>query len=240
MHGCIGGVSATKGSGAAHCIGNGHNTCGTVTIGGVVYWDGSDYQNNGNTYLVSDELAYLKANKGNSNVYWTTFYNEAGHFQAAEGTQVFKAALSDATLTLSPISDRIINSGQGVILKRNSNRFLLATCTGASGDNYEGNALTGTMTAITNPGNAYVLNKKSAGVGFYKLKDNGTIGANKAYLVLTQGAREYFLFDETTDVNTLNVERKTMNGDYYDLQGRKVTQPTKGLYIVNGKKLVIK
>ena len=68
--------------------------------------------------------------------------------------------------------------------------------------------------------------------------------ANKAYLTydgVIGGAREFFLFDEeTTGVNTLNGERKTMNGEYYDLQGRKVAQPAKGLYIVNGKKVVIK
>ena len=233
---------AKKGSDATDCIGRGNSgSCGTVTIGGVEYYNGTSYQNDGANYIGQSALYFLKGNEGETGEYWTTYYDNGTNLLASEGTQVFKAALSDATLTLSPISDRIINSGQGVILKRNSNRFLLATCTGASGDNYEGNALTGTMTAITNPGNAYVLNKKSAGVGFYKLKDNGTIGANKAYLVLTQGAREYFLFDEeTTGVNTLNVERKTMNGDYYDLQGRKVVQPTKGLYIVNGKKLVIK
>ena len=30
------------------------------------------------------------------------------------------------------------------------------------------------------------------------------------------------------------------NNGYYDLQGRRVAQPAKGLYIVNGKKMVIK
>jgi hypothetical protein len=84
-----------------------------------------------------------------------------------------------------------------------------------------------------------VLNKGGNGIGFYKLKSTGTIGAHKAYLTSGATAREYFLFDEeTTGVNTLNGERKTMNGEYYDLQGRKVAQPAKGLYIVNGKKVV--
>ena len=242
-------LTAKKGSGATDCIGRGNSgSCGTVTIGGVVYYNGSDYQNNGNTYLVSNELAYLKANKGNSSNYWTTFYNEAGHFQAAEGTQVFKAALSDATLTLSPISDRIVNVGKAVILKSNSaNIFLTSSNSGTTSvGGYEGNSLRGTTTTIPNPnyGQTYVLNKGGNGIGFYKLRSTGTIGAHKAYLTYSGGGattREFFLFDEeTTGVNTLNGERKTMNGDYYDLQGRKVAQPAKGLYIVNGKKVVIK
>ena len=39
-------VSATSGGFSKDCIGKGyHSTCGTVTIGGVVYWDGNAYQN---------------------------------------------------------------------------------------------------------------------------------------------------------------------------------------------------
>lgn len=237
-------LTAKKGSGATDCIGRGNSgSCGTVTIGGVVYYNGSDYQNNGNTYLVSDELAYLKANKGNSSNYWTTFYNEAGHFQAAEGTQVFKAGLSEETLTLTSISDRIVNANKAVILKSNSANIFLTSCNSGttSVGGYEGNSLRGTTTTISNPnyGQTYVLNKGGNGIGFYKLKSTGTIGAHKAYLTSGATAREYFLFDEeTTGVNTLNGERKTMNGEYYDLQGRKVAQPAKGLYIVNGKKVV--
>ena len=237
-------LTAKKGSSATDCIGRGNSgSCGTVTIGGVVYYNGSAYQNNGDTYLVSDELAYLKANKGNSSDYWTTFYNEAGHFQAAEGTQVFKAALSDATLTLSPISDRIVNAGKAVILKSNSaNIFLTSSNSGTTSEGgYDDNSLRGTTTTIPNPkyGQTYVLNKGENGIGFYKLRSTGTIGAHKAYLTSGATAREYFLFDEeTTGVNTLNGERKTMNGDYYDLQGRKVAQPAKGLYIKDGKKYI--
>ena len=33
---------------------NGTQACGTITIGGTIYWDGSDYQNGGETYLVND------------------------------------------------------------------------------------------------------------------------------------------------------------------------------------------
>ena len=45
----------------------------------------------------------------------------------------------------------------------------------------------------------------------------------------------------TTGIETLNVERGTLNDNsYYMLDGRRVAQPTKGLYIVNGKKVVIK
>ena len=52
-------VTATKGAGANNSIGAGNDgTCGTVTIGGTVYWDGSAYQNGGDTYLTQSTIVY--------------------------------------------------------------------------------------------------------------------------------------------------------------------------------------
>ena len=52
-------VTATKGSVAPNSIGAGDNgTCGTVTIGGAVYWNGSTYENGGDTYLTQGTLVY--------------------------------------------------------------------------------------------------------------------------------------------------------------------------------------
>jgi hypothetical protein len=38
----------------------------------------------------------------------------------------------------------------------------------------------------------------------------------------------------------VNSEKRTVNSDIYDLQGRRIAQPTKGLYIVNGRKVVVR
>ena len=45
---------------------------------------------------------------------------------------------------------------------------------------------------------------------------------------------------ETTGINTLNVEREMLNGEVYNLAGQRVPNPRKGLYIVNGKKVMMK
>lgn len=68
--------------------------------------------------------------------------------------------------------------------------------------------------------------------------------ANKAYLAVPAdfaGARKGFAFDDdsTTGISNVNVN-ENVNGSVFDLQGRKVSTPGKGLYIVNGKKVVIK
>lgn len=87
---------------------------------------------------------------------------------------------------------------------------------------------------------AYVLAKKNDIVGFYKWA-GGALSPGKVYVEPSSAAREFigFNFDEVTGINEVKNEKETVNG-IFDLQGRKVITPSKGLYIVNGKKVVIK
>ena len=207
--------------------------------------DGGTYQSKGIKKIEVYGYApfNVTANEGASSEYWATFYSNGMNYQAPEGTQVFKVNLTGTAIEMTEITDRIVKSGQGVVLKKTTSGSITMTPTSSnSSDDYSGNSLVGTMTNITNPGNAYVLNYKAAtGAGFYKLSASGTIGANKAYLVSGAGAPEYFGFDGyTTSINEVRGKMEDVSGEYYDLQGRRVSQPTKGLYIVNGKKVVIK
>ena len=93
----------------------------------------------------------------------------------------------------------------------------------------------------------YVLANKGGNLGFYAVTNNSTLAAGKAYLPLPTAdlptaAREFTLiFDdgETTEIMKVSSQEKASQG-YYDLQGRRVANPTSGLYIVNGKKVIIK
>ncbi|MCR5512173.1 MAG: leucine-rich repeat domain-containing protein [Prevotella sp.] len=93
----------------------------------------------------------------------------------------------------------------------------------------------------------YVLANKGGNLGFYAVSNGSTLGAGKAYLPLPtadlpSAAREITLiFDdgETTEIMKVTSQEKTSQS-YYDLQGRRVANPTSGLYIVNGKKVIIK
>ena len=87
----------------------------------------------------------------------------------------------------------------------------------------------------------YVLN----GDAFYLAKSTGTtVASGKAYLQLSQqasaGARVLrFADDETQGINAISTV-KAADGAYYNLSGQRVNAPVKGLYIHNGKKMIVK
>ena len=96
----------------------------------------------------------------------------------------------------------------------------------------------------------YILNKKNGVVGFYKAADR-TVAANKAYLRTTSapsasaGAMSFSFEEGTTGMKEDGIVKRenwAADAEWYDLQGRKLSNiPTvPGLYIVNGKKVVIK
>ena len=173
---------------------------------------------------------------------WTTFYNQNYSFAADEYTEVFKVALSGDELTMNKVNNGIVDKNTAVVLKTTGDNPVMTKTTTASGDT-QANDLTGVSDAagVENNGTFYVLNNGSQGVGFYKMKSGKTVGVGKAYLTYTAGAREFFDFNETTSISEeLRVKSEEFaTAPVYDLQGRRVSQPTKGLYIVNGKKVFI-
>ena len=113
-------------------------------------------------------------------------------------------------------------------------------------DNVEGNLFVAateeiaSLPSVDGEYTNYILNKKNDVLGFYKA--NGKkVAAGKAYLkMLTgSGAAEFIGFDgEVTAIESLTAENA--NNEIFDLQGRRVAKAAKGVYIVNGKKVVLK
>ena len=207
-------------------------------------WDTSNVTNSDNMFYACYNLnKTVTAKEGAPGEYWATFYDVC-NYQAPSGTRVFAVNLdtSKDEITMIEITDGIIKSSEGVVLKSTSSSIAL-TPTFLSSD-YSDNSLKGTTTIIwtsTSVANDYyVLNKGTKGIGFYKLKTGGSIGANKAYLTYSAGAREFIGFGNTTSIQAIDNGQLTIDNVVYDLQGRRVSQPTKGLYIVNGKKVVVK
>ena len=93
---------------------------------------------------------------------------------------------------------------------------------------------------------AYVLSFVDGNVGLYKAEMAGGVwlnNANKAYLPasVANGAASYsFRFEGgTTDVEEVKAENGEMK-TIYDLTGRKVNAVERGIYIINGKKVLVK
>lgn len=87
----------------------------------------------------------------------------------------------------------------------------------------------------------FALTKLSDGkVGFAVVKEGVVIPAGKAYLkvIKSTGAKFFGLDGEATGINSVKTAKA--DGAYYTLEGVKTTKPVKGIYIHNGKKIVVK
>lgn len=118
----------------------------------------------------------------------------------------------------------------------------------------EGNLLHGsveaTKTQVEGATAYYKLAKGEEGIGFYWANENGGAfinGANKAYLAVTTGSlsqmRGFSFESMTTGINNVVANtNNSKNAVIYDLNGRRVNSlnAAKGVYIVNGKKVIVK
>ena len=79
-------------------------------------------------------------------------------------------------------------------------------------------------------------------IGFYRF-GGSTLGGNKAFIVLDEGSTAAnIVIGDFGTIDGLRVVKATdtTDGPLYDLQGRRVQHPTHGVYIQNGKKIVVR
>jgi hypothetical protein len=112
---------------------------------------------------------------------------------------------------------------------------------------YTSGLLTGTYTEIAAPVDSYVLQQLDGYTAFYHVaKDKQPkVGANRCYLTVPAGTAKAPMFSISRGEDTTGIENSTLNAQpstvIYDLMGRKVTTMVKGnMYIVNGKKVIVK
>lgn len=112
---------------------------------------------------------------------------------------------------------------------------------------YDGYSFVGTLVQKTFTENLDYTRFVASGNELKKPNSGSTLKALRAYFILPAS------FDhshapklsidgegEATEIISLDNERVIMDNVYYDLSGRRVMNPTKGLYIVNGHKVIIK
>lgn len=171
-------------------------------------------------------------------------------FSSASKVAAYKAVVNGTTVNLTKVTSAA--AGEGVLLRSVGGGAtseplpVLATATKA-----EDNAFVGTLSDInvleddgTNIN--YVLSKEGNEVGFYKAAKAGTkVGAGKAYLPVaksnTAKSLTFVYSDDATGISEIATDvNRTADGAIYSLSGVRVQNPSKGLYIMNGKKVIVK
>lgn len=169
---------------------------------------------------------------------------------AVAGAYVYEIASANEYGVSLAQYDGLLEAGKAYIYKTNASndggkapaavRFYKATATTAESP-VANNGLVGTFEATTAPEGSLVLSNNS----LYTVNSDVTIGANKAWIdptavTSTSRGTVFLSFGEVTGIKAANVVETLNDSKVFDLQGREVAQPKKGVYLVSGKKVVIK
>ena len=139
-----------------------------------------------------------------------------------------------------------VAAGEPVLLYANGgatvNVPVIATATATDGNLLV--AGTGERITYTDTTPYYVLSTEGGVTGFYRA-NNTLVPEGKAYLNAGTAGARFFALDlngETTGIDALLIDngQLTIDNAVYNLNGQRVMNPAKGLYIVNGRKVVVK
>ena len=253
----------------AICLGNGTGDYASCLKKGIYAVDTADNAVVGGTNETADvaqwivEPATTVSITLNSDGAGTPTYYATGYWPfdvTISGADAYTLALDGTGTWLVPtqLTDNKVPANTPVMLKGSSASATATINTGAAFATSNANSLDGTnlpktfaLSGTPAATAEYFMGIKDNVVGFYHSSVNNAdgyyrLGANKAYLQaqVSQGARGYAVMwddSETTGVNeVIGKMSEATDGAIYDLQGRKVANPSRGLYIINGHKVVIK
>lgn len=229
-----------------------------IFCGGTT-WDRGNLNNNAHTDSgydwVIEEVSWLPVGV-NTTAGYGTLYSPVALEQSDNRIKAYTGKVADGVLKLTPVEGTIpqntpvifeyVTGAEGA--EGNQNVFL-GVQADVEGDAYANNGTNGYLsgqfvtTAKAADASIYTLqNKSTHGIGMYKY--NGTnIKAFRAYLPYkapAEGGALRIVFDDvTTGIEGIEVNDGGKTA-IYDLSGRRVSRMTKGFYIVNGKKTLIK
>ena len=186
-------------------------------------------------------------------VNWSTFYcGDAGYRIAKEEKAcAYTATVDDDMITLHELG-KVIPKGTAVIIASENDDISMTRDDVSAAEYSVKNDLHGVdvatpRTTLTNNDaqTIFMLSNKNDHFGFHKF-GGANVPARKAYFTVStsEKARSFgMVFDEGTPTgvgHTEITESTEMADAIYDLQGRRIEKPKKGLYIVNGRKVMIK
>ena len=196
------------------------------------------------SYLASIAVTYpaTAVTKTITNAGYATLYSEYPLDFSGSGLTAYIATMDGTTVKFSEVTS--IPANTGVLLKGEAKDYEI-TVAASTSDDVTANVFEGVLVNTEVDGGIYVLMAGTEGTGFYKTnaEKKFTVGANTAYLpaLADEGgeARTFIGLDEATAIEGVAAE-KVANGEVYNLQGQRVMKAQRGLYIVDGKKMLVK
>ena len=189
-------------------------------------------------YKVTDDYPVEITSAG-----WATLFAPYALNFEGTGLTAYTATCDGSTVTLTQVNN--VPARTGVVLKGAADNYdipLAASSSTAQGD-LKGSPNWPTAWNAEAGYTYYILTMNGENAEFNPVT-SGEIPAGKAFLRVASGEartlKVVFADDETAGINSIENSPMSIGGAFYNLNGQRVAQPTKGLYIINGKKVVIK
>ena len=172
---------------------------------------------------------------------WATYVPNLAVTIPEDVTAYIVTNATSTSVTLSSVASAPANTGLVV----NGNEGTYTPTAAETTDGVSSNLLVVSDGTVVGNGNIYALGNKNGSVGFKKVKSGVTVPAGKPYLTIENtGSKDFFdfSFDEgvATGIESIESIGFDMNAPVYDLQGRQVNRLHKGIFIQNGKKIIVK
>lgn len=213
--------------------------------------DEKAYADAGNSYSTSDKgysfeietVEFLPLTIGSTG--YATLYCPLA-LTIPEGVTAYTIrTVGDDKAYCSKLTDGVIPAGCGVVLTGTANttyNFPITTT-----DAEASSLLKGSVATLDYAGESHIYilaNDETLGVGFYLMNDEDrVIHGSRAYYQGTDSeakSMSFSFFDDETTGLTLTPAKASAPAGIFDLTGRRVGQPKKGIYIQNGHKYVVK
>ena len=198
-------------------------------------------------YVVPATTLNVNLNEAGDKTYATTYLPFDVTLPAGVKAYIVNHA-ADGVATVSEVAD--VPANQGVVLVgQNASATSAALTLGTASANCSGNLLSGTNSQLTideaAKANYFIFGNGDNGVGFYH-PNSTTLKENRAFLpaanVSAGSSASGFRLDFGGEITGIDaaIQADDTNATYYDLSGRRVNRPVKGLYVKDGKKIYVK
>ncbi len=176
------------------------------------------------------------------------------------GLELYKVALNSnkKSVETTLMSDGMLPQNTAALIKGDVGEIYASQIVGAASAWVDNDLIPTKGTVYGADGLIYVLNTGASGVGFYRLNPNGTVTIGRGYLNINETDDDEELEPDIPDTDVkfiplygrddddsptgIEMVDDNTNRDavIYDLSGRRVSKPSRGIYIMNGKKVMIK